>query len=304
MPYDTSWNKKQCTILPTPNTLHNAHIEKERIPISKEELEGLSGSYYLYASLSSRIYEESIDDEGIEKEGWILVYLDDNNLNGFKAGLYRTTEAPYRYVIAYTGTTGSTSDYLAVQAYDGIADIMTDLSLLGMVSNLQPSCALVFYKEALRIIDNDGVLEAITGHSLGGALAQYTGLYTGIKTITFNTAPLPFHILSSACDFHDKYSIESTKDGMKRVLFHHEDKLVNIMLPYDPVSMLSTAMMSIDTSDRLYLLAVKSLFAIPPYQTMDYLITGKKIYLPVTNLGGVCDVDNHAIDTIKMYLPE
>jgi len=289
------------SIIPMPNTLSDNHMTTVRVPIALELLKEVADKNYIYAYLSHRIYTDTSTDLKIEKDGWILVDIDENNSNGFKAGLYMRPSNPPAYVIAYGGTTATSSKSMVGKTYDTVADLLTDISLLGIVSSSQPKNALDFYKHILPIVGSYGKLECITGHSLGGSLAQYTGLYGGVKTVTFNTAPLAFNWVASKDIFQDKVMLVEDK-GMKHVHFKYENKLSNIMLQYDPISTLSTAMMHIDESNVGYLMAVRLLWGIPMNQKLDYLIIGEKIYLENTGQEDFLDFSNHSIPTIQKIL--
>ncbi len=222
-----------------------------------------------------------------------------NEVNGFKAGLYKNIYTG-EYIVSYGGTTSNSWENKYGKAYNAMADLLTDLSLLGVVSFGQPSQALDYLDRAKKIIieNGDGEINGITGHSLGGGLAQYAGLYSNIKTVTFNSAPLPYNYLGSALSFTDKINLEY--DGIiNSVKFNYEDKITNIMTPYDPISTISTAIMSLDESNTAYLFGAKFMFGIPQTQRMDYLLTGEQIFIPVEDQGGIVNFSNHSMDLIE-----
>ena len=293
---------KGCIKVPSPATLNANHVANVRVPISEAQAKQIADENYLYAYLSNRIYDDTGTDLDVEKDGWILVDIDDGNANGFKAGLYKRADDSQTYVIAYGGTTATSSDTWIGKKYDVIIDLVTDISLLGVISISQPSNALSFYESSLSKVGSSGHLKAITGHSLGGGLAQYAGLYSGVKTVTFNTAPVPFNMLTSLPKFQDKININNAEGIMKSVHFNHEDKITNIMLPYDPISTISTAIMSLDESNVGYMMAARFLLGIPADQKMDYLITGEKIYLPVMDFNSFANFSNHSMETMEEIL--
>ena len=75
---------------------------------------------------------------------------------------------------------------------EGTKDMLTDAILLG-VTGMGPQCE--YLKEPQKFMDGlkaegSGVNE-VTGHSLGGALAAYIGIYNDIsRVVTYNGAPL------------------------------------------------------------------------------------------------------------------
>jgi len=203
-------SKKECRDIPTPSGINDSHISTHRVAISNEELKLVSDENYKYAYLSNRIYDDTSADENNKIEhNWQTIDIDENSPNGFKAGLFRNVKTG-EYIVAYGGTTATSYTGTAGKTYDTILDLLTDISLLGVYSFAQPT-------QALRVLDNyqnQGYnITAITGHSLGGGLAQYAGLYSGIKTVTFNTAPLPFNAISSRDDFKGKAYI-TENDGL------------------------------------------------------------------------------------------
>ena len=319
----------ECYNIPTPTDLDENHIDNYRKPIDDEALKTLSDENYKYAYLANRIYDDKettgmidtiidnslyltiakyileykniykAEDKRITKNSWKTMDVAYNEVNGFKAGLYKNIYTG-EYIVSYGGTTANSVKNVLGKNYDKLIDAVTDMSLLGMFSLGQPYQALSYLDRAKKIINKDGggEISAITGHSLGGGLAQYAGLYSGIKTVTFNTAPLPYNYLASAISFTNKIDLEF--DGLlNSVKFRNADKITNIMTPYDPVSTISTAIMSLDDSNMLYLSGVRFISGIPPTQKMDYLITGKQIFIPVENQGGLINFDNHSMDLIE-----
>jgi len=84
----------------------------------------------------------------------------------------------------------------------------------------------------------------LTGHSLGGALAQYATLYTGYSAVTFNTAPAPVTsqtvgMLESTYCATCKYS----KDLL------YQDRITNIMVWGDPLTSLIEGVEQLEKSN-------------------------------------------------------
>ncbi len=305
-----SWWKfqinKNCYDLSSPAELTNDHVTNVRAPIDIDSFKTVSDENYKYAYLSNRIYQDTPEDEGKVEQNWKTIDIFDDYVNGFKAGLYKN-ETTGEYIVAYGGTTANSYDSFLGKTYDAISDLITDVTLLSVISMGQPTNALQYYKD---IKARYGDIDGITGHSLGGGLAQYTGLYSGVKTVTFNTAPLPFNVLGSYFDyelgvlkdddFKDVVSISEDSTLLRQsVEFLYEDRITNIMTPYDPISTISTAVMSVDDSTIDYFMGIKFLLGIPPIQKLDYLITGEKIYIPVENQGGFLNFANHSMDLIE-----
>jgi len=315
--YKAQFNKK-CYTLASPATNINAHIEKNRVSIAESEVAQLADDNYLYAYLSKRIYDETEAMIDIPVDGWILKALENKKINGFMAGLYKQ-EGKDNYIIAYGGTTSTTSNITLGKTYDTVIDLVTDVTLFANTL-YKPDQA----KDALSFVErfNSNNLIAITGHSLGGGLAQYAGLYTGIKTVTFNTAPLPFttplaRILSlknllvntketSLEKFYTKglvsLSDENYDGDMTKVTFKNSDKITNIMTPYDPISTISTALMALDADASPFTFTAKWLMNIKNDLQLDFLIKGEQIYLPTENVGGFFNFSNHSMALIEEQL--
>ncbi|CAA6813095.1 MAG: Unknown protein [uncultured Sulfurovum sp.] len=133
-----------------------------------------------------------------------------NDLNtGLNMGFYIDTEengsssSTPKYIIAFGGTGAANiktesiiiKDYSVSSGLDLIQDILTDLNFLNNreLSILQAKQALDKTNE---IIKDFGIKKSnitLVGHSLGGALVQYVSKHTGIKGVTFNTAPYPIY---------------------------------------------------------------------------------------------------------------
>jgi len=291
---------KSCLNIPSPTTINDNHMDTYRQPISQDNLQNVARENYKYAYLSNRIYDDSISDKGKELNSWKTIDITYNEITGFKAGLYQNLSTQ-EYVVAYGGTSANAMNAAFGRAHDGVVDILSDLLLFNVISIGQPEEALKYLTTIQTYIGFAQKPSAITGHSLGGGLAQYAGLYSGIKTVTFNTAPLPYNTLRSntISDFEKVTSITKNDGLMYSVVFEHEDKITNIMTPYDPVSILSTGLMSIDKLDAGFLMAARFMLVIPPIQNIDFLITGKQIYLPVENQGGVVNFANHSMDLVE-----
>ena len=94
-----------------------------------------------------------------------------NTSSGVQAALYRN-RLTNEMVIAYRGT-------------DQTEDLLVDLQIaLGNISQEQLLDAENFYNAVITQYGDSNI--TITGHSLGGALAQLVGAETGVETVTFN----------------------------------------------------------------------------------------------------------------------
>ncbi|MCP4324925.1 MAG: hypothetical protein GY787_24380, partial [Alteromonadales bacterium] len=166
-----------------------------------------------------------------------------------------------------------------------------------------------------------GKLEHITGHSLGGGLAGYLGLYTGIKTSTFNAAPIPFTNASLLLFVQENKLHAANRDEsglyvMKE--FKHASAITNLIAVGDPVSYISEGLLEVErlTSDEKIAMAqgAGSEFWLETYISMkeqlnkensifglDHVLQGETFYLPIQNDDLLLD---HSIGEIVTLLEE
>lgn len=143
--------------------------------------------------------------------GWRLSKIDgyniDNKRSGMKATMYeRTKNGKKEYAYVYAGT-------------DDLQDVFDDI--------MQPLGASRQYYEAkskAQRIHRDFNASEVTfvGHSLGGGLANYSSLFTGRSSMTFNPAWLSMRII-------DKFQseVKTLRKGSSRRNFVHESDPLN-----------------------------------------------------------------------------
>jgi len=250
-----------------------------------------SQKYIDYAFLANRVYDENTSNIGKTKtifgKSWEL-YWYQSEKSGFQGAVYRHYG---EWVVAIGGTTASPSNMSKIQKLgeDG-RDILTDLRL---VSNLVPTSQADDVLKFIQDIKDDGVnIDAIVGHSLGGGLAAYAGLYYNIKTVTFNTSPIPF-TKKSIDSFLKNYSITlpygSLKWGKKfAISYVHSDKIINIMSANDPLThflnipLIDWDNKAFNASNPLTTLnTLKGIMLIPIQMKLNYIMTGKNIQLDI-----------------------
>lgn len=97
--------------------------------------------------------------------------------SGYRGIIYKNTETN-EYVVAHTGTEFDT---------DKIRDIaLTDAQMLLLKANQQLDDARDTVELAIEMAKQDGTSVTVTGHSLGGFLAQVTAYEYGLRGETFN----------------------------------------------------------------------------------------------------------------------
>lgn len=132
----------------------------------------------LYALLANNAY---FTNGGTPPEPWVVLPVDGgaDPVSGFQASAYFNPQTG-QLVVAYAGTDPGQS-----------GDIKNDLQIgLGQIPGQVPQ-AQQFYNAAVtaansQAVPGQSVSSSITGHSLGGGLAQIIGAQQGVPTVTFN----------------------------------------------------------------------------------------------------------------------
>jgi len=254
--------------------------------------------YPAEAFLSNHIYSiDKTKDIGEEFQfgknmlAKLILYETDNE--GFVAGVYVVNNK--KIVIAFAGTTGkeSFSDEAALWR-----DVKTNVKLLSDHStNGQIYSTIIFIQQMqvkLRKMYPSYSM-TVTGHSLGGGLAQFASLasknydkFKKIKAVTFNTAPMPLTNIT-------KKWIENL-DTQKT---WSDANNVNFMTNYDPLTLIlryfenrekmgeavkKKFKLSKGFSIDIVYATLKKLLDITDSDKIKKLIYGKRIVLP-TNTG-------------------
>jgi hypothetical protein len=123
---------------------------------------------------TKRVFKELPDGSSVE----VLKSYIDKSGTGFQATAYRLPNG--QVVVAYAGTLDWTDRKtwpdIAFQLAQGPGEKLNTL-------NLQVQQARMFFDDTMK---DFGKVSAVTGHSLGGALAQVVGAGNGVSTETFN----------------------------------------------------------------------------------------------------------------------
>lgn len=174
----------------------------------------LLGQSIPYAKMADAVY----DFDNTVVDNWELIESIDED-SGMQAGVFQNKDTG-DLVIAYRGTEACNSFCSLKELAEAALDVAADFQLaLGFVDTQFKDA----YKFAQAIVakypDRDITL---TGHSLGGGLAQAAGAALGLKTFAFNSSPVPN-------DFFDDYPLALPLDQLEDLIFVIADV-------HDPVS--------------------------------------------------------------------
>lgn len=125
------------------------------------------------------------------------VELERMQKSGFDAALYRSKDNG-EYVLAFRGTEPWGEDDRVQESWLP-PDLRADLAQAFGFSDPQYSVTAKIAIEAHRLAKKKAAPLSITGHSLGGGLAQVAGLVTGCETFTVNPAGLSNETFERAC---------------------------------------------------------------------------------------------------------
>ena len=158
-----------------------------------------------FAKLANSVY----DFETLATEGWDLIEEKDRS-SGMQAGLYRNRETN-ELVLAFRGTEFCESilncsfSEIKESGLDVAADALLTLGFNGK----QFRHAFEFAQDVAN--RHQGQTITVTGHSLGGGLAQAIGSAFGVKTFAFNSAPVPD-------DFVDEHPSPLSLDELNNII--------------------------------------------------------------------------------------
>ena len=218
-----------------------------------------------YAQLANAIY--SFDSSSIN--GWELVEQVSKD-SGMQAGAYinRNTE---ELVIAFRGAEACADFFCSFQAIkESVLDLAADALLSFGTSGPQFRHAFNFAEDIMSRYPDYKI--KVTGHSLGGGLAQAIGSTFGLETFAFNSAPVPN-------DFFAEHPTDLSDEALKDIIHVIADI-------DDPVS-------HADDSGKSYLNAAH----VSPLLQLDF---DEKEILPDINLDRLTDLYTNRFDKHNM----
>jgi hypothetical protein len=141
----------------------------------------------IYADIANAVYNTK---NLVPSPGWELIDVSPIINNGFQAAVYAKTSSLQsdntysEIVIAYRGSIPLPSNDIDEIYKDWIVN---DFAYIGQgIKPPQYTTAQQYYDFAVTNYASSNANIEITGHSLGGALAQLVGSHTGKNTVTFN----------------------------------------------------------------------------------------------------------------------
>ncbi len=136
-----------------------------------------------YARLSDAIYD--FDNTPVDQ--WDLIDKISRD-SGMQAGVYQHRET-FELVLAYRGTEACDFPCSLNETKEYLRDLATDTALTFGFDDAQFKHAINYGRDIVNRYPNRNI--TVTGHSLGGGLAQAVGAVLGLKTFAFNSAPVP-----------------------------------------------------------------------------------------------------------------
>lgn len=174
----------------------------------------LLGRSIPYAQLADAIY----DFDNVAVGSWDLI-VSNGKSSGMDAGVYRNRDTD-ELVLAFRGTETCDFPCSFKETEDFTRDVIADTAIgIGTVSD-QFKDAFNFAQDIVNRYPISKI--TVTGHSLGGGLAQAVGATLGLETFAFNSSPVPDH-------FFDTYTITLSNEQLQELIYVIADI-------HDPVS--------------------------------------------------------------------
>ena len=167
-----------------------------------------------YAQLADAIY----DFDNITVDTWELIESISKS-SGMQAGVYNNRDTG-ELTLAFRGTEACSFPCSLSETKAYLLDVAADTALtLGFVND-QFKHAFNFAQDVVNRYPGRKI--TVTGHSLGGGLAQAVGAVLGLETFAFNSSPVPD-------DFFDSYPLSLTSEQLEEIIYVIADI-------HDPVS--------------------------------------------------------------------
>lgn len=156
-----------------------------------------------YAQLADAIY----DFDNIAVDTWELIESISKS-SGMQAGVYNNRDTG-ELTLAFRGTEACSFPCSLSETKAYLLDVAADTALtLGFVND-QFKHAFNFAQDVVNRYPGRKI--TVTGHSLGGGLAQAVGAVLGLETFAFNSSPVPD-------DFFDSYPLSLTSEQLEEII--------------------------------------------------------------------------------------
>ncbi len=149
----------------------------------------LLGGSIAYAKLADAVY----DFDNVVVDNWELIETKDRS-SGMQAGLYSDRDSG-DLVLAFRGTETCDFPCSFSETKEFFLDVAADSLLTFGQDGPQFDHAVKFAQDVVN--RHQGRKIYVTGHSLGGGLAQAVGATFGLETFAFNSAPVPDDFIKS-----------------------------------------------------------------------------------------------------------
>ncbi len=171
-----------------------------------------------YSLPYAMLADASYDFNNAAVESWELIDSIRKS-SGMDAGVYKNRDTQ-ALVIAFRGTETCDFSCSLEEVQNSARDMIADAAIgIGRVSD-QFKHAFNYAQDIVKRYPASKI--TVTGHSLGGGLAQAVGATLGLETYAFNSSPVPDH-------FFDTYQINLTSEQLAELIHIIADV-------HDPVS--------------------------------------------------------------------
>lgn len=263
----------------------NAH---RLLGLNDPELSGFAADVVPYAYLSDRIYRPAETVDTVENN-WKLVRKQQGSIagpNGFIGGVF-VNQLTQEHVVVFGGTTAAMqtaspsllSALLKSAKVDAIRDIAADIGLANMNGTSDQAATAREFLDSVATQYPQARLK-LTGHSLGGGLAQYVALLRGVDAVTFNSAPLPF-----STTLRQDIPLQGGR-------FIHAPRILNVMSNTDPLTGILQLIEEYEGIRKLGLTdpefdfiraalnQARQAFGVPDDLALTQLLHGRRVVLP------------------------
>lgn len=205
---------------------YNKKITKKDAEILKNNYDTSVLSYDIY----DRQGKDTERDKKIPGTDYKLIKYENDDFSGFNAGIYENSKG--HLIVAFGGTTAQERGGKKQLAQDAFAD----LSLLNKEGDENKQFSKL--RDFLNTAELSDKNYLITGHSLGGGLAQYASFYTGNPAVTYNTAPMTIN---------EKALSNLSQNSFEQLKNNQSPNIINIRTPDDPLTLIQKIQENIET---------------------------------------------------------